>query len=120
MYPLTLSGLDDAIEALAERHAARDAVRDAARRPLAYDMQDERPLAGLVLTGGGARAAYQVGRAQGHRRAVAARLPLPLSDRHRHLRRRGERHRHRLGSRRISATRCTPSRGCGASFVCTM
>jgi NTE family protein len=49
------------------------------------------------LTGGGARAAYQVGVLKGIAELLGA-APQPLSGRHRHIRRGGERHRARLGS----------------------
>ena len=42
---------------------------------------------GLVLTGGGARAAYQVGVLKGIAELLRRGSGMPLSDHHRHLRR---------------------------------
>ena len=58
---------------------------------------------GLVLTGGGARAAYQVGVLKGIAEQLRRGSGQPVSGRHRHLRRRGERHRARLGRRALQA-----------------
>ena len=82
-------------------------------------LHDEAPELGLVLTGGGARAAYQVGVLKGIAELVAARFPLPVSGHDRHLRRRGERHRPRLGSGAFQTCGLLPSSGCGAISACT-
>ncbi len=77
----------------------------------------ERPSLGLVLTGGGARSAYQVGVLKGVAELMRRGSALPISHHHGHLRRRRERGRPGPRTQRTSGARCTGSNGCGAIFA---
>ena len=96
MFPLTLSGLDDAIGALSSGGRPR---------PVNDQFQDGRATVGLVLTGGGARSAYQVGVLKGVAEILGRGARQSISDHHRNFRRCRQRHRPRLRPRAFPSRR---------------